>query len=691
VNSRLHRMFWPESIAVIGASADRDSYGGRIMDIITDQGYSGRLIPVNPRHERIAGLVAAPSVSAIDEPLDLAIVLVPGKAVLDIVRECAAADVGGMAIFSSGFAETGDLGAAQQREVTAIAGDAGMRILGPNCQGFFNVHGSVAATFSPAADLRRGATRPKPGNVAVVSQSGALGFAVLNAGIAAGLGFSHVISCGNAAELDIVELLEFVVDDPQTEVALTIVEGLQKGQRFRALADRAAARGVRLVVSKLGRSSAGSRAVASHTATLAGSDAAYDAVFERHGVLRARDLEELVDTGVALARCVPAAGNRVAIVSTSGGAGVWLADACDELGLELPALEGKPNPIDLTGHVISNANVAETLGSYLRDPTVDTAVLSVSLSDPLILAREADAFVELTNQTSKPVLVFSYTRPSQASVDLLADLRLPWATSPARVARMIGQLIRHEYSVPIGDTATVMGPAPSRFAAAGRNLLTEPEAKRWLADWGIATPDGAVATSAHDAVDIAARLGGRVAMKIVSPDIAHKADAGGVLLSIDATDAGHAFDRLVANARQRGAALDGVLVERMAQPGYEVIVGVLNDETFGPLVLVGAGGLDTELIADVRLLPLPVGAVAATRAIGRLRCAPILKGARGRAPADVDALADLIVRVAAIADKGGVAQLDLNPVVAHPAGHGVTVVDAWVELTTVKRPPLDGG
>lgn len=686
MNEQLGRMFWPKSIAVVGASADLDSYGGRTLDILGAQGYRGRLIPVNPRRERLAGLPVAPSVSAIGESVDLAVVLAPGKAVLEIVHDCAAAQVSAMAIFSSGFAETGEAGAAQQREVLAVARAAGMRVLGPNCLGFFNVHGAVAATFSPAADLRRGGGRPRPGNVAVVAQSGALGFALLNSGIMAGVGFSHVISCGNAADVDIVELLEFVVDDPHTDTVLAIIEGMRDGQRFRAVADRASAGGVQLVVSKLGRSALGARAVASHTATLAGSDAAYDAVFERHGVLRARDLEDLFDVGMAVARCDPAAGNRVGIVSTSGGAGISLADACDDLGLLLPTLDGKPNPVDLTGRVIDTANVAVTLRSYLDDPRVDVGILSTTLSDPLILAREADAFAELTSQCPKPIIVFTYTHPAQASIDLLAELRLPWATSPRRVARMVEQLTRRRPAMAAEQqTAPITGPEP--VAAPGRDLLTEPEAKRWLAHWGFAIPEGLVAKTSHDAAAIATQLGGSVAMKLVSADIAHKADAGGVVLGVAASDARHAFEQIMANARPQCAAIDGVLVERMAEPGYEVIVGVLHDETFGPLVLIGSGGLDAELIADVRLLPLPVGIAQAARAIGQLRCAPILNGAHGRAPADVPALADLVVRVAAIAARGRIAQLDLNPVLVHAAGRGVTVVDAWVQLRPAVTTP----
>jgi acyl-CoA synthetase (NDP forming) len=677
-------MFWPTSIAVIGASADLGSYGGRTLDILTAQGYRGRLFPVNPRHERIAGLAAVRSVSAIGEPVDLAVVLVPGPAVPGIVGECAAAGVGAAAIFSSGFAETGPDGAVRQREVLAVAREAGMRVLGPNCLGFFNVHGAVAATFSPAADQRRGGARPRPGNVAVISQSGALGFGLFHSGTAAGVGFSHVISCGNAADIDVVEALEFAVDDPRTEVVLAILEGVRDGDRFRAMAARAASRGVKLVVSKLGRSAAGSRAAASHTAALAGSGAAFDAVFERHGVLRAADLEELIDTGMAVARCRPAAGGRVGIVSTSGGAGVWLADACDDLGLELPALNGTPNPIDLTGHVISNANVAATLRAFVSDPGLDAVVLSTSLSDPFILDREADAVEELIREAAKPIVVFTYTIPGQASIDLLARLRLPWATSPGRVARMIKQLTRRGPAPPPPATGRPAGPGPAAFAAPGRDLLTEPEAKRWLTAWGITTPDGSVATSARDATAIAARLGSPVAMKVVSPDIIHKADAGGVLLGVEPAGAGGAFLQLTEGARQRHAAVDGVLVERMAEPGYEVIVGVLHDQTFGRLVLVGSGGVDTELIADVRLLPLPVDTAHAARAIGQLRCAPALRGARGRVPADIDALAHLVVQVAAMAASSPAMQLDLNPVLVHPVGRGVTVVDAWADL----RPAL---
>ncbi|OHV43585.1 hypothetical protein BCD48_27835 [Pseudofrankia sp. BMG5.36] len=675
-------MFWPSTIAVVGASTNLATYGGQTVDMLVSQGFTGRIVPVNPKHESIAGLPTAPSVLAIGDAIDLALIMVPAPAVLDVVRECADAGVACVAIFSAGFAEQDAVGAVRQEEVLAVARAAGMRVLGPNCQGFFNVHGSVAATFSPAADPRRGAERPTPGNVAVVSQSGALGFALFHAGVALGLGFSHVVSCGNSADVDVLDVIELLVDDEHTDVVLVVLEGLHDGPRFRELAARAARRGTRLVVSKLGRSAAGSRAAASHTAHLAGSSAAYDAVFQRHGVLSATDLEELVDVGMALARCAAAAGPRVGIVSTSGGAGVWLADSCDDLGLEVPALAGTANPLDLTGRVISNANVAATVRGFVEDPALDAVVLSTSLSDPLVLAREAGEFTALVSSTAKPILVLTYTRPSPASVSLLAELGLPWATSPARVARMIHHLVAAGRVMPeVRERSLIAGPPALSFAGGGEKVLDEPTTKRLLRAWGVAVPEGGYATSAGGAARLAASLGGRVVVKVVAADVVHKSEIGGVALDVESSGVERVFGDLARRAEAAaGIAMDGVLVERMANAGHEIIVGGLYDETFGPLVMVGSGGIYAEVLRDTCFLPLPLDHAEATRAVERLRCAPVLAGARGRPAADVPALADLLVRVGAIVERGDVSELDLNPVVVHDAGKGITVLDAWLAL-----------
>ena len=335
---------------------------------------------------------------------------------------------------------------------------------------------------------------------------------------------------------------------------------------------------------------------------------------------------------------MPRVGRRVGVVSTSGGAGVWLADACDDRGLEVPDLgdalraritaaaptvRRSGNPLDLTGRVIRDANVATTVRAFAEDPDIDVVVLSTSLSDPLVLAREADGFAELMAECDTPLLVLTYTQPSQASIDLLADLGIAWATSPVRVARMVDHLVtagRGAQPVTVGTVPD--GPPASSFARDGQTMVTEPDAKQLLRAWGVHVPPGELATTADAATRIAQALGGPVAMKVVSIDLAHKSDVQGVALDVDPARAGVVFRELIERVPQ---GVDGVLVERMADAGHEMIVGVLHDETFGPIVMIGAGGIYAELLGDVRFVPLPVDHAAAVRAIHGLRVSSVLR------------------------------------------------------------------
>jgi acyl-CoA synthetase (NDP forming) len=693
IDDELRRTFRPASVAIIGASPDLASAGGRTVDMLLAHGYPGRVFPVNPRHDSIAGVPSFASIRDIGEPVDLAVIVVPAARVLDVVRDCAEAGVAGVAIFSAGFSEEGPEGEALEQEVIATARRAGMRVLGPNCQGFLDLNGSVCATFSPAADLRRGLDRAIPGNVAVISQSGALGFGIFSSGVALGMGFSRVVSCGNGADVSVLDALELTIEDDGTDVIALVLEGLSDGPRFRRLASLARERGKQIVVAKLGRSSAGSRAAASHTASLAGSSAAYDAIFERHGVIQAMDLQELIDVAMVLSRCKTAKSPRVGIVSTSGGAGVWLADACDERQLELPelgdalrariseiapAVTRPANPLDLTGRVISDANVAAAARAFAEDPDMDVVVLSTSLSDPLILEREREAFAALVAEHPAPLIVLTYTPPSPASIDLLSELGIPWAQSPERVARMTAHLVAG--SRPLHGTELAAlddGPTVTQCADAGATVLTEPQAKALLRAWGIAVPRGELAVTAEQAEKIAKSLDGRVALKAAARDLAHKSEVGGVVLDVEPDGVGDAFAEIVARVPQP---LEGVLVEEMVTQGHEVIVGALYDDTFGPFVMIGAGGIYAEVLGDVRFVPLPIDRAAALRAVDELRLAPILRGTRNQRPADVEALADLVVRVAAMVANGDVAELDLNPVVVHDEGDGVTVLDAWAVL-----------
>jgi acetate---CoA ligase (ADP-forming) len=446
----------PQSIAIIGASSDPGRLGGRPLQILLQHGYRGSIYPVNPGHDTVGGLPAYPSVSAVPGPVDVAAVIVPASLVVQTLRECAGAGVRSAVVFSSGFAEQGEEGRLAEQQIREIARGSGMRVLGPNAEGFFNLTDLVPLTFSPTVDYERGLSSLVAGNVAVVSQSGGLGFALFNGGQAVGLGSSHVVSTGNEADLGSLEVASYLLEDPATDVVALLVEGFRPGEDLGAVAKRARALGKTLVVAKLGRSRAGVEAAAAHTAHDAGDDEEYRTTFTRLGVVQVHDQEDLLDACLALSRPQRPAGRNVGIVTTSGGAGVWLADACEVAGLAVPELDaarqaelrllmpsyGSPrNPVDVTAEIVNRAGVVKPLELVLSSPQIDMVVWIASLAGPLMLEREENDIRRVVASTTKPILIYSYTTPGPASVAALARLGLAWYPSPARAARAAAALV----------------------------------------------------------------------------------------------------------------------------------------------------------------------------------------------------------------------------------------------------------
>jgi acyl-CoA synthetase (NDP forming) len=451
----LRELLGPRTIAVIGASSDPSALSGRPLRILRDSGYTGALYPVNPRHEQIDGIQVYPSIGAVPAQVDVALILVPKAFVLDVLHQCAAAKVGLAVVFSSGFAEEGGPGTDRERQIAELAASTGLRIIGPNAEGFLNTAERVPATFSPAVEANLDQDAPNRDHVTVISQSGGLGFALFDRGAAVGLGFDYVVSTGNEADVDAVDVIDDLVRDGRSRVLLLVAEGFTSLPRFLAAADQARRAGTAIVVAKLGASSPGARAALAHTAHQVGSDADYRAAFLSHGVLRAQDEDELVDLGMLLARARPSAGGRVGIMTTSGGAGVWLADACSALGLSVPELTGplqealRPlmptygsprNPVDLTAEAIHGGGLVEAMELLLRSGEVDSIAVISSLANPTGLVRHRDRLVDVLATARIPVLMYSYTRPADANVALLADLGLPWFPTPTRTARALAVL-----------------------------------------------------------------------------------------------------------------------------------------------------------------------------------------------------------------------------------------------------------
>ena len=712
----LRAFLWPASIAVVGASSEARRLGGRLLENLRRRAFPGALYPVNPGHAEIQGLPAYPSIGALPGPAELALVIVRAELVAGILAECAAHGVKGAVVFSSGFAEAGEAWRAAEEAIADIGARSGLMIAGPNAEGFFNARGSVGATFSPAITYSEGADAPATRKVSVVAQSGGVGFSVFNRGMAKGLGFNYVVSTGNEACLDCVDFAEFMVAEPETEVVAMFVEGFQEPRRLAPLAARAADLAKPLIVAKAGRSEAGRRAAVSHTASLAGSNAAYEAVARAYGIIGADDAEEIADIAAAFANCPPAKGKRVAVVTTSGGNGVWLADALERRGLEVPVLgEGvqeaigeivpffgaTANPVDVTAQTAHDGGVFRVIDILCRSDEVDMIAVPAPLASEEFVADAAEDLRRIAAGRAKPVLYYAYSLPSKANIERLAAMGIHCYTSLGGIAAALRALADYgAFQARWQGRSRPQAPDPGgaevveRLLRAAPGILCEYEVMEVLAACGVATARGTLARDEAEALAAARRIGYPVALKVQSPDLPHKSDAGGLALGVgDEPGLRRAFRDVLAKSREArpGADVRGVLVQEMCAPGLEMLAGVVRDPDYGPLVVVGMGGLHAEAYADTAMAPAPIGQAEALDMIGRLRGAALLAGVRGRPPADSGALARLLVRLSdlALRHQGDIAELDLNPVIVYANGEGVRVVDGLMVTGRRRKGPSD--
>ena len=704
------KLLWPKSLAVIGASSDTRGLRGRLLEVILSHPYAGRVYPVSRSASEVQGRKAYASVTDLPEPADLALIIIPARYVPAELERCGSAGIKAAVIFSSGFAEEqGASGEDLQAEIARIARHFDMAVVGPNSEGFANVAASLCATFSPAMDRHAGALRPRrplgTGQVSVISQSGGLGFAFFDRARSRHVAFRHVVTTGNEAALEVADLLDYALDEGGTDVFLLLIEDVKSPEKFKRVARKALRLRKPLIVGKIGQSEAGRRAAMSHTAALAGSHAAYRAIFEHYGLFEGRDLDDMLDMAVAFLTCgdrLPA-GRRMAVCTSSGGAGVWMADACAAAGLDVPMLDAatrraidahipaygtSQNPIDSTAQGVHELGYAAFARLAAGSPLIDGVIIVVTARRSAFLERDLQKLKDLRRESRKPVFVWTYTLPSDRSTELLCEAGYPLFTSAAGCARAMRALADYgalrDEAAP-GRAHPAISPAACEAVRAGlraaADVLPEWKARPLLAAYGIGDADaGLLARSAEEAETAVRRLGGTAALKVQSADIPHKTEAGAVALAITADTARAAYERVLAAARRHvpQAQIDGVLVQRMAKPGREVILGISRDQRWGPLLMVGLGGIAAETLGDVAFAPVPLDKAAALRLIGGLRGAALLGAHRGAAAADIDALADAMVRLSHFADDHAedIAEIDLNPVIVHD--QGISLVDALI-------------
>ncbi len=730
--AELIRLLAPTSIAVVGASPNPDSFAGRTVGNLA--GYHGRLWRVNSRYERIGEAPCYPSLQALPEPPDCVVVAIAKERVEPVIDEALAVGAGGVIVFASGYAETGkpeDI-ALQQRLASRVTGSS-LRLIGPNCIGIANVPLGLSASFMFTPRFIA-PTRPALG---LVSQSGALGFALAQAS-ERGVAFSHLLTAGNSVDVDVADEVAYLAEDPACSAIVCLFEGMADPSRMFEAADLARAAGKPLVMYKIASGEQGAAAALSHTGSLAGSRAAWSAAFDRHGIIEVDSFEALLETATFFAKApaVPAA-DGVAVIATSGGAAIIAADVAERHGVplpqpadevaailaaEIPDFGSARNPCDVTAQVLNSPeSLRRCASALLGDPAFCLLLYPAVYANDAVAARQS-VFDQLARDSGKLVLmiwmtqwyegtgaaeaerldnvvtfqsmdralaaVAAWQRRARRSARL-ADGSLPWVAEASARQAVAGELAAAGTS----ETHSEREADSEHEALTEREVLTEREAKALLARYGVPVVGERLATTREEAMAAAVELGLPVAMKIESPDIAHKTEAGGVMLGLaDPPAVGEAFDRILANAASHAprARLSGVLVQPMAPKGVEMLIGARVDPQFGPLIVVGLGGVLVELMKDSALALAPVSVSEASLMIDALAGRALLDGFRGAAPVDRAALATLVARVSTfIADhRDRIEEIDLNPVICHAGG--LIAVDALIRLRKPAAADTDG-
>lgn len=685
----LDKLLRPRSVAIVGASADLTKLAGRPLAYLTKYGFRGEIYPVNPRVETIGGHRCYPEIAALPERPDAAIVLLGVSKVADAVRQLAAVGTGAAIVLASGFSESGAEGRERQEELKRAAGS--MRLLGPNSIGLVNVSDRIVLSASNALvtdDI-------VPGAIALVSQSGGILGSLLSRAQARGAGFSKLIATGNECDLDVSDFIDHLADDPATKVIALYLEGLRKPEAFQAAVARARSAGKAVVAFKVGRSEAGARSAASHTGALAGSDAAYDALFRQVGVIRAERYSDLLDIPLALSRGRALKGNRIAIITSTGGAASLLADAAGIAGFETPppdeataaklkalAIEGAAldrNPIDVTLAGVKSETFRIILDTVMASPIYDSVAVvlgSSALREPETVGMPLR---ECAAANEKPVVGFV----SPDAPQLVRQLNLagiPTFAEPESCATALAAMRRLAETKEIEPrrdaVATVVIDDVDALLKPG--ALNEAESKRLFDRFGIPVTREIVAKTPEEAEAAAKTFGGNVVLKMLSRDVLHKSDAGGVVVDVAPAVVADTCTQMTRRFNEATRHVpEGFLVQELVDGGVELILGFHHDLQLGPMILLGMGGVTAELYRDTALRLAPVSRRDAREMIDELKSAPLLKGFRGRPLADVDALIDAIVAfsnmIAAIGDR--LQEAEINPLFVMPQGRGVVAAD----------------
>ena len=684
----LHALFRPSSVAVVGASADPTKTGGRPVNYLIKHGFEGSIYPINPKVDEISGLKCYASVADLPEAPDAAIVLLGAERAHVAVRQLAERGTKLAIVLASGFSEAGEAGRARQEELLRAAGT--MRILGPNTIGAMDLARNIVLSASGALEV----SDLPVGGISVASQSGGILGALLSRGAARGIGFSKLATTGNEVDVDLADLIDYYADDDDTQVIVGYIEGIRSVEKFRHAAEKARRAGKPVVVFKVGRSDSGARAAVSHTGAMAGEDRVYDMLFRQCGIIRADRFADLLDVPAMLATGRKMKGRRVAVLTSTGGAGSLVADSCGIGGLDVPLLDDATanglaeilqapepmtaNPVDVTLAGVKPDVMTASTEMLLNSPSVDGVVVIVGSS---ALAQPEIAVGAIKNgaaRSTKPLI--AYVSPyAPHIVKELNRQGIPAYTDPETCA----VALRAALPVSAVEAALRVSDVPSAPDWLTPGTLNEARSRALFDHYGLSGTDQRIVQTASEATAAAMELGGRVVLKVLSSQIAHKSDVGGVKVGLDDTTIGPAVEQMARHlADQNLPKPEGFLVQKMLSGGVEVILGLRRDPQLGPLILLGAGGVFAELADDSAIRLLPIAETDARDMVSDLRLSRILNGYRGGKEYDVEALVAAIMALARMGESIGerLLEAEINPLFVMPKGEGVAAADALVVL-----------
>ena len=707
----LSKLLTPKSVAIIGVSESPTRIGGRLFKYLTKHGYKGELALVNPKYKELNNVKCYPAISDVPMDIDCALVAVPGKFVFPVLNECADNNVGSVVIFSSGFAEMGIEGKKAQDKLKELARTKNIRICGPNCIGLVNFNDNIALSFSQFMETES----LIPGNIGFISQSGALGGSMANRAQDNSIGLSYFISSGNEADLDVSDYIRhLVLHDDRTKVIAAVIEGFKDGEKFIKVAELALKHRKPIIVLKIGETEVGKKAAASHTGSMTGSDSVIDAVLKQKGVIRVSNYDELFQTASLFSKNRIPEGNRIGILSSSGGAGIIMADHYTKLGLTVPEPSKKTieiaskemasfgqvaNPFDLTGQIFSDPEMFKRcLNYFIVDENFDIIQINMSMVAGQGSVNSALQLLEVAKDSKKPVVAWwAAGSLSNPGIQILNNSEVASFKSPDRCAAAVKALVNYHMAAKKSakeEPANTNNDMPDlsidknkvkKILDASDKSLSEHESKALLNLYGIPVTREKIVNCVDDAVNFAEQVGFPVVLKIDSPDILHKTEADVIRLRINSPkDIARSYKEIIDNAflYDPSAKINGVAVQEMVIGGTEVIAGMSQDPQFGPIIAFGLGGIFVEVLKDISLRITPLSKSEAKNMVRQIKGFPILNGIRGKAPSDIKAVENLLLRLSRLACdwKDYIAEIDINPLIVLDDGQGVKALDALVIL-----------